>query len=97
MQALAPVILEFLLTDETSRAIKGEADLLLTLECVRAVEVLMTSQNLRVVKSGDDEEKADAQRVEQLLIFLVSFPCCFNFLPNQGCTVFSLARKLKQC
>ena len=46
---MAPVILEFLVADETSRAVKSESDLLLTLECVRAVEVLMTSQNLRYI------------------------------------------------
>ena len=85
-QALAPVILEFLLADETSRAIKNESDLLLTLECVRAVEVLMTSQNLRVVKAGDDDEKADANRVEQLLVFLVRQ--CFNAYLFQNCCSF---------
>lgn len=61
------------MADETSRAVKSESDLLLTLECVRAVEVLMTSQNIRVVKPGGDEESSDANRVEQLLVFLVSF------------------------
>ena len=60
------------MADETSRAIKNEADLFLTLECVRAVEVLMTSPNLRVVQKGENEEGADAKRVEQLLVFLVS-------------------------
>lgn len=71
VQALAPVIMEFLLVDETSRAIKNESDLLLTLECVRALEILMTSPNLRVIPEGDDEASADAKRVEKLLIFLV--------------------------
>jgi hypothetical protein len=45
---------------------------MLTLECVRAVEVLMTSNNLSAVKSGDGQHQSDGQRVEQLLVFLVN-------------------------
>jgi hypothetical protein len=46
----------------------------------------MTSQNLRVVKAGDDDEKADANRVEQLLVFLVRQ--CFNAYLFQNCCSF---------
>jgi len=67
------MILEFLLVDESSRCVKTESDLLLTLECVRSVEILMTSPNLRVVIDGLDNEQVDANRIEKLLVFLVSF------------------------
>lgn len=46
--------------------------MLLTLECVRSVEILMTSPNLRVLSEGQNEEQADENRVEKLLIFFVS-------------------------
>jgi hypothetical protein len=58
--------------DEASRCIKTEADMLLTLECVRSVEILMTSPNLRVLSEGQNEEQADENRVEKLLIFFVN-------------------------
>lgn len=63
-QAVASPILDYLLVDETSRAVKSEGDLALTLECVNLVEVLMTSTNLAPV-SGEDK------RPGQLLVFLI--------------------------
>ena len=51
--------------DEESRDVSNEADLALTLECLKAVEVLMTSPNLAPTPPETDN------RPDQLLVFLI--------------------------
>lgn len=63
-QAVASPVLDYLLVDETSRAVKSQADLALTMESVHLVEVLISSPNLAPT-SGEDK------RAVQLLIFLI--------------------------
>ena len=50
--------------DEASRQVKTEAGLALTLECLKSVEILMTSPNLAPANGPDN-------RPEQLLVFLI--------------------------
>ncbi len=65
-QAVASAIMDFLLVDESSRSIKTDADLALTIECVHLVwPTLMTSPNL-APPTGEEDKRAS-----QLLVFLV--------------------------
>ena len=50
--------------DETSREVTTEEGFGLTIECLKAVEILMTSPNLAPVNSADN-------RADQLLVFLI--------------------------
>merc|ERR1712029_779226 len=60
----APPILRYLMLDEASRQVTSEGGLALTLECLKSVEILMTSPNLAPDGPTDN-------RPEQLLVFLI--------------------------
>ena len=86
VQAMAPPIIQYLLSDQRSRHSKlSESELALTLECVRSVEVLMTSPNLEMSsesKNTQDCEKLIDARAEQLLKFLIPVLISHLILPE---------------